>query len=268
VAAGGIRIGIGGWTFEPWRGVFYPKGLKHAEELAYASRHVTSIEINSTYYSSQKPESFAKWAAETPDDFVFAVKASRFATNRKVMAEGAESIGRFLNQGIDQLGGRLGPILWQLAPTKKFARDEFAAFFDLLPAKLSGLTLRHVIEPRHATFADPAFVDLCRERGIAICVSENENYPLIPDVTADFVYCRLLMGSDDIETGYRPKDLDAWAGRFKAWAAGGAPDDLAPVDAGAKLKKAPRDVFAYVIHEGKVRAPAAAQALIERVGQP
>jgi uncharacterized protein YecE (DUF72 family) len=263
-AAGRIRAGIGGWTFEPWRGVFYPKGLKHADELAYASRHLTAIEINGTYYSSFKPDSWAKWRAATPDGFKFAVKASRFCVNRKVLTDAKPSIEIFLGQGLTELGDRLGPILWQFMATKKFDYDDFAGFMDLLPDKLDGLPLRHVIEVRNGTFADPKFVRLCRERNIAICVSENENYPMIPDVTSDFVYLRLISASDEIETGYEARDLDLWADRFKAYAEGGAPGDLTPIDRTGP-PETPRDVYAFVIHEGKVRAPAAAMEFIKRV---
>jgi uncharacterized protein YecE (DUF72 family) len=264
MAAGTIRAGIGGWTFEPWRGVFYPQGLKQAEELSYASRQLTAIEINSTYYSSQKPESFAKWAASTPDDFVFAVKASRFCTNRRELCNGAESVAKFLGQGITELGDRLGPILWQFMATKKFDPVDFEGFLALLPKTQGGVALRHCVEVRNETFAVPEFVQLCRKYGVAICCSENENYPLIPDVTADFVYARLLAGSDDIPTGYEPADLDKWAARFKAYAEGGVPADLTPVDSHVPEKK-PRDVFAFFISEGKVRAPAAAMELIRRL---
>lgn len=264
--AGLIRAGIGGWTFEPWRGVFYPQGLKQAEELAYASRHLTAIEINSTYYSSQKPETFAKWAKATPDGFVFTVKASRFCTNRRVLAEAGESVARFLDQGIVELGDRLGPILWQFAPTKRFDGDDFARFLDLLPAEQDGLTLRHCVEVRHASFADPGFVKLCRERNVAICVSENDRYPLIADITADFVYSRLLMGSDDIATAYPPEDLDVWAARFEAYARGQVPGDLKPLDRTGPAE-GPRETFVFFIHEGKIRAPAAAQELLRRVNR-
>lgn len=263
--AGTIRAGIGGWTFEPWRGVFYPEGLKHAEELAYASRQVTAIEINSTYYSTQKPESFAKWAAATPEGFRFSVKASRFCTNRRVLGEAGESVQKFLAQGLSELGDRLGPILWQFMPTKKFDADDFGAFLALLPKSHDGLPLQHVMEVRNASFATPEFVQLCRKHGAAICVSENENYPMIPDVTADVVYARLLAGSDKLETCYPPDDLDRWAARFKAYAAGGFPADLTPIDSHAP-EKTPRDVYAFFIHEGKVRAPAGAMELIKRVG--
>jgi uncharacterized protein YecE (DUF72 family) len=192
------------------------------------------------------------------------VKASRFCTNRKVLGEIGESMEKFLNQGISELGDRLGPILWQFMATKKFDYDDFAGFFDMLPESLEGLPLKHVIEVRNATFADPKFIGLCRDHGLAICNSENENYPFIPDVTSDFVYLRLLSASDDIPTGYVAKDLDMWADRFKAYAEGRVPDGFTPVDRNG-LPEAPRDVYAFIIHEGKVRAPAAAMELIKRV---
>ncbi|WP_411287047.1 DUF72 domain-containing protein [Phenylobacterium sp.] len=264
--AGYIRAGIGGFTFEPWRGAFYPEGLKQADELAYASRHLTSIEINSTYYSSQKPETFAKWKAATPEGFVFSLKASRFCTNRKILAQSADSISKFLNQGIVELGDRLGPILWQFMPTKKFEPADFEAFLDLLPKTQEGLKLRHVVEVRNPSFVDVAFVRMCRNRNVAICVSENDRYPMIPDVTADFVYARLLKGSDAIETGYAPADLDLWAERFAAYAAGEVPHDLTPVDR-TGLPPEPHDAFVFFIHEGKVRAPAAAMAFMQRCGE-
>ena len=263
MARGVIRAGIGGWTFEPWRGVFYPDTLKQKDELAYAASKLTAIEINGTYYSTFKPDSWAKWRAQTPDGFQFAVKASRYCTNRKVLAEGGESVGRFLNQGLVELGDRLGPILWQFMATKKFDRDDFTGFLDLLPPKLEGLALRHVVEVRHHSFNDPAFVALCRERGVAICVAEHAEHPLIPDITADFVYLRLMAGSDDIPTGYVAKDLDAWADRLQTYATGEVPSDFRVVDRTSPPAGA-HDVFAFVIHEGKVRAPAAAMELIAR----
>ena len=260
-----IGIGVGGWTFEPWRGVFYPPGLTQAKELEYASRHLTSIEINGTYYGSQSPETFRKWREATPEGFVFSVKGSRFVTNRKVLGDAKDSIGRFIDQGVLELEDRLGPILWQLAPTKKFDADDVAAFLDLLPAKAGGRSLRHVIEARHDSFVAPKFVALLRERGIGLVYAEHFTYPEMADVTADFVYARLQKGSDDIETAYPLETLDVWAGRFKTWAAGGQPDDLPRADPDFTPAKTPRDVFAYVIHEGKIRAPAAAMALIDRV---
>ena len=261
---GQIRCGIGGWTFEPWRGVFYPKGLKQTAELEYASRQLTAIEINGTYYSSFKPDSWAKWRASTPEGFKFAVKASRFCVNRKKLTDAKPSMEIFFGQGISELGDRLGPILWQFMATKKFDYDDFAGFFDLLPDTLDGLPLKHVIEVRNATFADPKFIGLCRDRGVAICHSENENYPLIADITTDLVYLRLISASDEIETGYAPADLDLWAGRLQAYAAGGVPGDFTPIDRTGP-PETPRDVYAFVINEGKVRAPAAAMELISRV---
>jgi uncharacterized protein YecE (DUF72 family) len=264
MGAGVIRTGIGGWTFEPWRGVFYPHGLKQAAELEYASRKLATIEINGTYYSSFKPDSWAKWRAATPDGFRFSVKASRYCTNRKVLTDGRESIDRFLNQGLVELGDRLGPILWQFMATKKFDRDEFSGFLDLLPDKLEGLGLRHVLEVRHASFADEAFVRLCRDRGVAICTAAHATYPLIPDVTADFAYLRLMTADDSLETGYPADELDAWAGRLKEYARGDVPAEFAMLDRTGPMPQA-RDVYAYVIHEGKVRAPSAAMELQARV---
>jgi uncharacterized protein YecE (DUF72 family) len=262
---GNIYVGIGGWNFPPWRGVFYPEGLAQAKELAYAGSKLTAIEINATYYGSQKPESFRKWAREVPDGFKFSVKASRFCTNRRVLSEGADSIKRFLGSGVTELGDRLGPLLWQFAPTKKFDEADFRSFLDLMPEKQDGLKLRHVVEVRHDSFMVPEFIKLVREYNVAIVCAEHESYPGIADVTADFVYLRLQKGKDTIKTGYPPKDLDAWAKRFETYASGGVPKDLDVVDAKATVAKKPRDVFAYVIHEGKVRAPAAAMELIGRV---
>jgi uncharacterized protein YecE (DUF72 family) len=265
--AGQIRAGIGGWTFEPWRGVFYPKGLKQAQELEYASRHLTVIEVNGTYYSTFKPDSFAKWRAATPDGFKFSIKASRFCTNRKVLADMGQSMEVFLNQGLVELGDRLGPILWQFMGTKRFEPADFEGFLKLLPERLEGLPLRHAVEVRHESFKDPAFLALCRRYKVAVCLADHQTYPLIPDVTGDFVYARLQTGSDEIETAYPPAELDRWASRFAAFAAGGQPGDLACIDPASAPEPAPREVFVFFIHEGKVRAPAAAAALLQRVGQ-
>ena len=263
--AGRIRTGIGGWTFPPWRGVFYPDGLRQADELAYAAAKLGAIEINGTYYSLQKPASFAAWAAATPEDFVFAVKASRFCTNRRVLGDAGEAIKRFMGQGLTELGAKLGPILWQFMATKRFDPDDFARFLDLLPTELAGRPLRHCVEVRHATFAAETFVDLARAHNVAICASENPDYPLIADVTADIVYARLMRGRDEIETGYAPEDLDAWADRFRDYASGGGPADLAKITTAPPIR--PRDVFAFFISSGKVRAPAAAMALAERLAR-
>jgi len=263
--AGSIRIGIGGWTYEPWRGVFYPDKLPQRRELEYAASKLTSIEINGTFYGSQKPESFRKWAAEVPDGFVFSLKGPRFATNRKVLAEAGDSIKRFYDSGVLELGDRLGPVLWQFAPTKKFDEADFGAFLELLPRAIDGRTLRHVVEVRHDSFCTPPFIALLRQHNIPVVYSEHATYPEIADVVGDFVYARLQKGKDDVATGYPPKALQAWAKRLAIWAEGGEPDDLPKVGDGAKAKKQKRDVFAYVIHEGKVRAPAAAMELIKLV---
>lgn len=264
--ASGIRVGIGGWTFEPWRGTFYPEGLAQKRELEYASRHVTSIEINGTYYGSQKPESFAKWREESPEGFVFSVKGTRFTTNRRVLAEAGESIERFVGSGITELKEKLGPINWQFLPTKQFDPKDFEAFLKLLPHSVDGHALRHVVEVRHDSFRNPEFIDMLRAHKVAVVLTDKEGFPEIPDVTAPFVYARLQGASEEIETGYAPKALDQWAKRAKAWAEGGAPDDLKPV--GSPEKKAPksRDVFIYMINGFKPKAPAAAMALIKKLG--
>lgn len=264
VGAGRVYLGVGGWTFPPWRGVFYPDKLPHAQELAYAATKLTSIEINGTYYGSQKPESFRKWASEVPDGFKFSVKGPRFATNRRLLAEAGDSIRRFYDSGVTELGDRLGPVLWQFAPTKKFDEADFGHFLELLPQAQDGITLRHVVEVRHDSFRTPAFIALLRRFNIPVVYAEHASYPQIADLTGDFVYARLQKGKDSIATGYPSKDLDAWARRLALWAAGGEPDDLPKVDDAAAPGRQ-RDVFAYVIHEGKIRAPAAAMALIERL---
>jgi uncharacterized protein YecE (DUF72 family) len=259
-----IRIGIGGWVFEPWRGEFYPKGLPKAQELSYASRKLTSIEINGTFYRTQKPDSFRKWAQETPDDFVFSLKGPQFATNRRVLAEAGESIERFFASGVLELKSKLGPILWQMAPTKKFDPDDFAGFLALLPKEIAGTPIRHAVEVRHESFVTPAFVALARRFSVAIVLVESDKHPPIADVTSDFVYLRLQRTSDKVKTGYPPAALASWAERVRTWAAGGVPDDPQTV-AGQAPVKTRRDAFVYMISGAKVRAPAAAMALIEKL---
>lgn len=244
--AGSIRVGIGGWTFEPWRGVFYPDGLTQKRELEFASRALTSIEINGTYYSSFKPDSWRKWRDETPDDFVFSVKASRFCTNRKVLADAAESVQRFLDQGLTELGSKLGPINWQFMATKKFDAADFEAFLTLLPPEKDGVRLRHAIEVRSPTFAVPAFFDLAAKYKVAIVSAKDEDFPDIDERTADFTYARFMATSEDLESGVTPAEVKAIAKQCQGWAKGG-------------------DVFAYFISGAKVRNPAAAQALIKAV---
>lgn len=260
---GRIRIGIGGWTFEPWRGRFYPAKLAQRRELEYAASRLTSIEINGTYYGSQKPDSFKAWRDQTPDDFVFAVKAPRFATVRRVLAESGESIDRFFASGLMELGAKLGPINWQFMATKKFDPEDFAAFLALLPKEVDGKRIRHALEVRHASFACPEFIALARAHQAAVIFAGDSEHPAIPDLTADFVYARLMGTREDEPKGYSDAELDQWAERAKAWAAGGAPDDLAPV-AGPAPPSNGRDVFLYVISGFKPANPEAAMALIER----
>lgn len=264
---GSIRAGMGGWTFEPWRGTFYPAKLPHAQELKYAAEHVPTIEVNGTFYRTQTPSTFAKWASETPDGFVFALKGPRYAVNRRVLADAGDSITRFIDSGPLELGDKLGPMLWQFAPTKKFDANDFGSFLALLPAKVGSRKLRHVVEVRHASFGTPEFIALAREHNVPVVFAEHETYPAIPDVTGEFIYARLQKGKDEVKTGYAPKALDAWAKRFATWAEGGVPGDLPPIDEKHKPAKKPRDAFVYFIHEGKVRAPHAAMALMERVGK-
>lgn len=266
--SGNIYLGIGGWNYQPWRGVFYPKGLAQAKELEYAASKLTSIEINSTFYGSQKPESFRKWASAVPNGFVFSVKGPRFATNRRDLAGAGDSIKRFLDSGVLELRGRLSPMLWQFAPFKKFDAADFGKFLELLPTKADGMRLRHVVEVRHASFMTPEFVALARSFTTPIVFTDHATYPSFADATGDFIYARLQRGEDSVPTAYPPKELDAWTGRLRTWAQGQEPKDLPRVDTPPKQSKAaPRDVFAYVIHEGKIRAPAAAMALIERLGK-
>jgi uncharacterized protein YecE (DUF72 family) len=261
-----IRIGIGGWTYAPWRGTFYPEGLPHARELEYASRQLTAIEINGTYYSSQKPATFAKWRDETPDGFVFSLKASRYATNRRELAGAGESVHRFVHGGIAELGPKLGPIVWQFAPTKVFNPDDFGAFLALLPDTVDGLPLRHVLDVRHPSFACEQYLDLARRHGAATVYTDSEDYPSLADRTGAFVYARLMRASTALKAGYAPKVLDAWAERLRTWARGADPSDLPRIAAhkaagGAK----PQEVYAFFINGAKERAPAAARAMIERL---
>lgn len=263
---GRIRIGIGGWTYEPWRDNFYPPKWPKTRELEYAAAHVTAIEINGTFYSTQKPATWADWARRTPDDFVFTIKASRFCVNRKVLAEAGESIGKFVNQGLAELGPKLGPILWQFAATKKFEADDFAAFLALLPAEVAGIPLRHAIEPRHESFRDPAFLAMARAAGVAIVFADAEKYPQYADPTAGFVYARLQNQRAEEPTGYAPLALDRWADVARSWAAGDAPEGFSYIERSPATISS-RDVFVFMINGAKERAPAAAMALIERVGE-
>jgi len=241
-----IRVGIGGWTFEPWRGVFYPAGLPHRRELEYASRALTSIEINGTYYSTFKPESWRKWHDETPDDFVFAVKGSRFCTNRRELAGAGPSVEKFVGQGLDQLGKKLGPINWQFATTKKFDATDFGAFLALLPRKVGKLALRHCVEVRHPSFKTEEFYALARKHAVAIVYAKDEEFPEIDEPTADFTYARLMSTEERYKDGLPPRAFAPIEKQVETWAKRG-------------------DVFAYFISGDKVRNPAAAMALISRL---
>ena len=256
---GQIRVGMGGWSFEPWRETFYPEGLAKTKELAHASRQVTAIEINATFYRNQSAATYAKWAAATPDGFVFSVKANRFTVNRKNLADGAESVARFLASGVTELGDKLGPILWQLAGTKKFDADEIETFCAGLPHERDGARLRHVLEVRHQTFVDPRLVEIARRHGIAICLAISDDYPLIADPTADFCYLR-LQTTQDIEAGYDAATIALWAGRCRDLAAGRPAEGLPLLGPAPKVQ--PRDCFVFMIAGTKPRNPAAARALI------
>ena len=243
---GRLRIGIGGWTFEPWRGVFYPENLAQKRELEFASRALTSIEINGTYYSTFKPDSWRKWRDETPDDFVFSVKASRYCTNRKVLAEAGPSIERFISQGLTELGPKLGPINWQFMATKKFDKQDFAAFLKLLPKSADGIALRHAIEVRNDSFATTEFYDLARAHNVAIVYAKDDEFPEIDQPTAGFTYARLMLAQEELKTGVTDQELNSFASQARAWSKRG-------------------DVFVYFIAGAKVRNPAAAQALIKKL---
>ena len=259
-----IRVGTGGWTFPPWRNNFYPEKWPQSRELEYASRQLTAIEINATYHGAQKPTSFAKWRDEAPDGFVFSVKASRFATTRKLLAESKESIDRFIGSGISELGDKLGPIVWQFMPTKRFEPEDFEAFLSHLPKQVDGLPLRHVLDVRHASFMTPAYLKLARQYRCATVFADSDEHPSFADLTGDFVYARLMRCESSLASGYAPAALEAWAQQAHTWAAGGEPTDLPRVEAAPAAGPA-RDVFVFFISGAKERAPAAAVALLKRL---
>lgn len=258
---------MGGWVFEPWDTSFYPAGLSKKRQLEFASRQVPTIEVNGTYRRGQKPETFAKWAAEAPDGFVFSLKGHMAVTNKKVLAEAGESMAMFFAQGITELGDKLGPILWQFMGTKQFDPADFEAFLQLLPDKRDGISLRHAVEVRHETFVVPEFVALAARYNVAIVYADHAEYPAIADVTGDFVYVRLQTGSDEHPACYDEEALDGWARRAGIWSQGGDPDDLAHADAARKPVARPRDVFVYFITNGKARAPFGARSLMQRAGK-
>lgn len=245
-----IRIGIGGWTFEPWRDNFYPPGLAHSKELHYASRQLSAIEVNGTYYSTFKPPTFAKWHSETPDGFMFSLKANRFATNRRVLADAGDSITRFVESGISELKDKLGPIVWQFMPTKQFDPGDFEAFLAQLPQAVDGRPLRHALDVRHESFATPAFLALARQYGCVPVYTDSPKFPAIADAEADFAYLRLMRSQADVPTGYTPEAIAQWAQGVRTWTSG----------------ERPRDVFVYFINGAKERAPAGAMALMAQLG--
>ncbi len=243
-----IRVGIGGWTYPPWRGTFYPADLPQRRELEYAAQRFGAIEINATFYGRQSPKSWAAWAEAVPDGFQFAIKGSRFCVTRPKMADAGEGVGNFLAQGLAVLGPKLGPILWMLAARRKFDREDIARFVDLLPAELDGIPLRHVIEPRHESFRDERFFDLCRDHDVAVVFGDDDEFPCIDADTASFAYARLQRMREEIQTGYDQPALQAFEERARRWQSAG------------------RDSYIFMINGAKLRAPAAALALGERLG--
>ena len=260
---GTVRVGIGGWIFAPWRKSFYPKNLSQSRELEYASRQLTSIEINGTYYRTQKAESFARWYEETPENFVFALKGPRFATNRRNLAEAEASIERFFKSGVMNLKEKLGPINWQFLPTKHFDVEDFEAFLKLLPKTVEGHEVRHALEVRHDSFRTAEFVACLRKYEAGAVFTDKDQFVQIPDITSSFVYARLQRASKEEEYGYPDDALDVWSQRALTWSQGKIPKGLEAVT--SPWETPPRDVFIYFINGFKPKAPAAAMALIKRL---
>ncbi|HEY6513076.1 MAG TPA: DUF72 domain-containing protein [Burkholderiaceae bacterium] len=263
-AAATIRVGVGGWTFEPWRNNFYPAGWPIARELEYASRKLTVIEVNGTYYSLQKAATFAKWRQQTPDDFVFSLKATRYATNRRVLAEAGDSIERFVKSGIAELGPKLGPIVWQFAPTKRFDEADFRAFLQLLPEAVEGVALRHAVEVRHESFKCAPYLALARRHRVATVFTDSDDYPSFADITGGFVYVRTMRADKSLPDGVSPQALAQLAACTREWRDGGEPAALPRIEAPTTVAAA-RDVFLFFISADKEKAPAAAMALLERL---
>jgi uncharacterized protein YecE (DUF72 family) len=285
---GDIRIGISGWNYAGWRGVFYPPRLAHKRELAFATHAFRSIEINGTHYSLQRPEDFARWVEETPEDFVFAVKGSRYITHMMKLRNPEAGLANFFAQGLLRLGPKLGPILWQFPPNFRFDRARIEPFLALLPRdseaalklarrhdhRVAGRTwlridkkrkLRHAMEIRHESFVSPDFVALLREYGVALVSADTVEWPLLMDVTSDFIYCR-LHGSEQLYwSGYDPPAISVWAKRVAAWARGGEAPDGQRASPRPAAKRRRRDVFVYFDNDAKVRAPFDAQALVAAV---
>ena len=261
-AVDGIRVGIGGWNFAPWRNNFYPAGLVQRRELEYASRHLSAIEVNGTYYGAQRPSTYAKWAAETPEGFVFSLKAPMRIMQSRVLAKTGPQIDDFLG-GIASLGDRLGPVVWQFDIGRKLEREDFTAFLDLLPEEVDGRRLRHVLDVRDSSFVDARFIALMRERRLGTVFTDSRDYPSFADLTTDFVYARLMRSRCEIESGYTAEELAHWAARARQWARGQHPDDLPYMAANGTPPAAARDVYVFFISAAKERNPAAAMALID-----
>jgi uncharacterized protein YecE (DUF72 family) len=287
--SGTIRIGISGWTYAGWRGTFYPERLPHKQELSYAAQQFRAIEINGTFYGLQRPDSFARWRDETPENFVFAVKGSRYITHMLKLRDVETPLANFMASGVLRLGPKLGPILWQFSPRLTFDADRFRAFLSLLPrdtkdaialarrhdkrvAKRSWLesdadqAVRHAVEIRHDSFRTPAFVELLRRYDTALVCADTVEWPLLMDLTADFVYCRLHGSKELYVSGYGPKALGRWVERVRVWAGGGEPEDAERILPPTKRRRGGRDVFVFFDNDAKVRAPADAAALAERLG--
>jgi uncharacterized protein YecE (DUF72 family) len=283
-----IRIGISGWTYPPWRGVFFPKGLKQRDELCYAARQFRTIEINGTFYGLQKPKSFDTWRDGTPEGFMFSLKAPRFITHIQRLRGVEISVANFLASGLLRLGPKLGPILWQFPPNLKFDSEIFETFLALLPhdtehaaalakkhdARMKGRNwcetdrkrpLRHAVEIRHESFRNKDFIALLRHYKIALVCADTVEWPRLMDLTADFIYCRLHGSEQLYASGYGPEALDDWATRIRAWARGGEPADAEHAGSPARPRKTGRDVFMYFDNDMKVKAPANAAALVQRL---
>jgi uncharacterized protein YecE (DUF72 family) len=265
-AIDGIRVGVGGWTYAPWRDNFYPAGLVQRRELEYASRHLSAIEINGTFYRAQKPATYRAWRDQVPQGFVFSAKAPMRIVQARTLARTGGQVEDFVG-GIAELGDRLGPLVWQFDHGPALDRDDFAAFVALLPSHADGRPLRHVLDVRDPAFVDAAFLALARRHRVATVFTDSGEHPSFADVTADFVYARLMQSRDDVATGYGPAALAQWARRARLWADGDAPDDLPCIAGPATTRAARRDVFVFFIGAAKARNPAAAMALQARIAR-
>jgi uncharacterized protein YecE (DUF72 family) len=284
--AGTVRIGISGWTYPPWRGVFYPKGLPQTRELDYATSQFNTLEINGTFYCMQRPDAFADWANRAPDDFIYAVKGPRYLTHMLKLRNAEAPLANFIASGLLRLGAKLGPILWQFPPQFRFHAERIETFLRMLPRDTQSAAelgrrhdhrlkapawlevdqnrkLRHAVEIRHDSFRDPAFIDLLRKYEVALVCADTVEWPLLMDLTSDFIYCRLHGSEELYASGYDDAALDVWASRVAQWATGGEPADAQRV--GGKGRKLKRDVYVYFDNDAKVRAPFDAKALRERV---